>query len=129
MTFPATNVRLIYIFMSLLAIRSDLNASLKSGSQWTICYCAQLQKLTGIGLQNSRHWASAAQISRPSLIRSLKQITLFNIAASIIISVKIFTFFTSRSFHKIKESADSLGLDRYSFSVLGILGMMNIKRA
>ena len=36
MTFPAADVRLIYIPVSLLAICSDLNASLKSSRQGTI---------------------------------------------------------------------------------------------
>ena len=103
MTFSAANVRLVYIPMSLLAIRRDLNAPLKSSGQRTIRNSAQLQKLTGIGLQNSRHGASAAQIRRPGLIRGFKKITLFQVAASIVISVKIFAVFASRSFHKIKD--------------------------
>ncbi len=103
MTFPATNMRLIYASMSLFAIGSDLNAPLKSSSQWTTRSAAQLQKLTGIGLQNSRHGASAAKIRRPGLIRDLKKITLFEVAASIVISIKIFAVFASRSFHKKKD--------------------------
>src|SRR5271157_613518 len=103
MTFPASNVRLVYIPVSLLAIRGHLNTSLKSSSQWTIRNSTQLQKLTGVGLQNSRHGASAAQIRRPGLIRGLKEITLFQVAASVVISVKIFAVFASRSFHKIKD--------------------------
>jgi hypothetical protein len=104
MTFPAANVRLVYIPVSLFAIRRDLNTPLKSSSQGTMCNSAQLQKLTGIGLQNSRHRASAAQIRRPGLIRGLKKITLFQIAASVVISVKIFAVFASRSFHSVTSS-------------------------
>ncbi len=119
MTFPAANMRLGYISMRLLAIRSNLNAPLKSGSQWTVHNSMQLQKLTGIGLQNSRHRTSAAQVSRPGLIRGLKKITLFQVAASVVISVKIFAFFAGRSFHKIKEKTDNLGRSRFELSVLG----------
>ena len=104
MTFPAADVRLVYIPVSLLAIRCHLNASLKSSSQGTIRNCAQLQKLTGIGLQNSRHGTSAAQVSRPGLIRNLKKITLLQVAASVVISVKIFAIFASRSFHSATSS-------------------------
>ncbi len=68
MAFPATNVRLVYIPVSLLAIRRDLNPSLKSSRQGTIRNSAQLQKLTGVGLQNFRNRASAAKIRRPGLI-------------------------------------------------------------
>ncbi len=103
MTFPATNVRLIYVSMSLFAICRDLNAALKSSSQRTICNSPQLQKLTGVSLQNSRYGASAAQICRPGLIRGFKEITLFEVAASVVISVKVFAVFASGSFHKIKD--------------------------
>ena len=103
MTFPATDVRLVYIPVSFLAISSHLHASLKSSSQLTICNSPQLQKLAGIGLQNSRHGASAAKIRRPGLIRDLKKITFFDVAASVVISVKIFAVFASRSFHRIKD--------------------------
>ena len=103
MTFPTTNVWLVYIPMSLLTIRRDLNTSLKSSRQETICNSMQLQKLTGVGLQNSGHRASAAQIRRPGLIRGLKEITLFEVAASVVISVKIFAVFASGSFHKMED--------------------------
>ena len=103
MTFPATDVRFVYIPMRLLAVRRDLNTSLKSSRQGTIRDSAQLQKLTGIGLQNFRYRASAAQIRGPGLIRRFKKITLFQVAASIVISVEIFAVFASRSFHKIKD--------------------------
>ena len=104
MTFPAADVRLVYIPVSLLAICSDLNTPLKSSREWTTYNSAQLQKLTGIGLQNSRHGASAAQIRGPGLIRCLKKITLFEVAASIVISIKIFAVFASRSFHSVTSS-------------------------
>jgi len=113
MTVPATNVRLIYISMSLFAKGSDVNAPLKSSCQRTIHNSPQLQKLTGIGLQNSRHRASAAQIHRPGLIRGLKEITLFEVAASVVISVKIFAVFTSRGFHKIKDGLTA-GVNAFS---------------
>ena len=103
MTFPAADVRLVYIPVSLLAIRCHLNAPLKSSGEGTIRNSAELQKLTGVGLQNSRHRASAAQVRRPGLIRGLKKITLFQVAASVVISIKIFAVFASRSFHKIKD--------------------------
>ena len=83
MTFPAANIRLGYISMCLLAIRSNLNAPLKPGSHWTVHNSMQLQKLTGIGLQNAGHRTSAAQVSRPDLIRGIKKITLFQVAASV----------------------------------------------
>ena len=104
MTLPAADVRLVYIPVSLLAICCDLNTPLKSSRQGTIRNSAQLQKLTGVGLQNSRHGASAAQVRGPGLIRGLKKITLFQVAASVVISVKIFAVFASRSFHSVTSS-------------------------
>ena len=108
MTFPAADMRLGYISMCLLAIRCHLNASLKPGSQGTVHNSMQLQKLTGIGLQNSRHGASAAQVGRPGLIRGLKETALFRVASPEVISVKIFAFFSGRSFHMIRVTGSSL---------------------
>ncbi len=113
MAFPATNVRLFYIPVSLLAICRDLNASLKPGRQGTIRNSAQLQKLTSVGLQNFRHRAGAAQIRGPGLIRGFKKITFFQVAASVVISIKIFAVFASRSFHKIKRI--TLGVSALSY--------------
>ncbi len=101
MTFPAADVRLGHISMRLLAIRSNLNAPLKPGGQCAVYNSMQLQKLTGVGLQNSRHGASAAQVGRPGLIRGLKETALFRVASPEVISVKIFAFFSGGSFHLI----------------------------
>jgi hypothetical protein len=118
MAFPATNVRLVYIPVSLLAIRRDLNPSSKSSRQGTIRNSAQLQKLTSVGLQNFRNRASAAKIRRPGLIRGFKKITFFQVAASVVISIKIFTVFASRSFHKIKRI--TVGVSALSYPSLVI---------
>jgi hypothetical protein len=119
MAFPAANMRLVYISMSLLTIGGHSNASLKPGGKRMADYPAQLQKLAGIRLQNFRHGTSAAQVCGPDLIRGFEKIAFFDVAASEVISVKIFTFVTGRSFHKIKEKTDNLGRPRGQLSVLG----------
>ena len=129
MTFPAANMRLGYISMCLLAIRSNLNAPLKPGSHWTVHNSMQLQKLAGIGLQNARHRTSAAQVGRPGLIRGIKETALFRVTAPEVISIKIFAFFPGRSFHKIKKKTDNLGRCRGELSVLGIVQKLNTKHA
>ena len=101
MTFPTADMRLIHILMDLFAIGRDLNAPLKARGERAADSPPQLEELTGIGLQNTRHRAGAAQVRRPGLIRGFKQVTFFDMTASIVISVKILAFLADGSFHII----------------------------
>ena len=99
MTVPAANMRLTHIPVGLFAIGCDLNTPLKARGERAVNHPAQLEELTGIGLQNTWHRAGAAQIRRPGLVRGFKQVAFFDITAAIVITVKILAFFADRSFH------------------------------
>ncbi len=99
MTFPTTDLRLSNISVGLLTISCDLHTPLKYRFQRTRDRGLQLQKLTGIGLQDRWDRTSVAKTRAPGLIGCLKQAAFFHVATAEIIAVKIFTFLASGSFH------------------------------
>ena len=109
-TFATPNVRLLDRSLRFRAKSSDAHSALKHGTQRSRDTSAQLEVLTSIRALNSRNRARGTQVWGPVLAVFFQQAAFFDIAAAMVVTIKIFAFFSIWGFHKSIARALTLWL-------------------
>ena len=99
MALPAADLRFRNIALRFFAISVHLHTALKHGSDGTGDLYLELHMLAGIGACDLRDGTCKAQVARPMLTLGLEQAAFFHITATIVITVEMRAFFSSRCFH------------------------------
>jgi hypothetical protein len=119
MAFPATDMRIKSGTFGLFTKCCHLYTALKPSHQGTVNLAAKLHKFAGVCTVNGRNRTGATQITCPG---STEKPTLFMVAASIVIAIKVLAFRTSRSLHLSNNeipqslSAGGFGYTRVRYS-------------
>jgi hypothetical protein len=110
MAIPTAYVRFGDVTIVFLTEGRDLHTALKQGGQRAGNTGVHLQKFAGIRLQDGWNRTCLTKISRPGLAGGFEQAAFLTLPATEIISVKIFTLFSSRGSHSMafKEKASVL---------------------
>jgi hypothetical protein len=98
-TLSTADVWLSHRTMHFLTVGRDLNSPLKKSRERMRYSSVQLEKFAGVRLQDAGDRTGLAKIARPFLPGGFQQATLFEVPAPKVVTVEVFTFFSSRSTH------------------------------
>jgi hypothetical protein len=105
MAIPTTDMRVKSGTPGFLAISCHFYTASEASSQRPADLAAQLHKFAGICPVDGRNRACAAQVTSPG---GTEQAAFLMVATTVIITIKVFTFRTSRSLHFIYNELPQL---------------------